>query len=133
MKLKEFVTVQERLAEIFPESSYTANISDASETITVKFVIYEAITSEQLKQLFLIGEPELKRSGKGIRVLLVIDKKTLDDRPTEYGKVLDKAKKYDALDLAVSKFYPEDHDGVPQETGDLCDIGEKVCSMLGYM
>lgn len=46
------------------------------------------------------------------------------------AKLEAKAAKWDKLDMAIAKFYPEDED---EEGGDLVDIGEVAARAFGYL
>lgn len=48
----------------------------------------------------------------------------------EINRLQEIEKKYKQLEDMVASFYPEDED---EDTGDLCDIGEKVCIHFGYL
>jgi len=61
----------------------------------------------------------------------------LDIEKTQIEKYKNKAEKYDELMREISKFYL-DEDGEftednPENTGDLCDIGEIAASHFGFI
>ena len=50
-----------------------------------------------------------------------------------FSILVSKAAKYDSLVETVAKYYEVDDEGNDIIIGDLCDIGEKVCTDLGFL
>ena len=59
----------------------------------------------------------------------------MNETPNQIAIWKTKADKWDALDLAIGKFYPTDEDGneLEDEGGDLGDIGECAAMAFGYL
>lgn len=74
-----------------------------------------------------------QRSGaKEIRDLDLITKdKILQSDVAQLDRDSVKARKWDALDEKISKFYPEDPEA--ESSGDLMDIGETAARAFGYL
>lgn len=54
----------------------------------------------------------------------------------EYNMLTSKASQFDKIDNAVAEFYDESEEGLedmPEDERDLCNIGEKVASILGWL